>query len=211
MKPTKVAGTSTQILLSKFCGKNDVITPIGSKPQNYFPKNSGGFHSHMYIQAISRKTTSNIFNSYYKFMTVRNPWDRIVSQFWWWFGGAGRAMQTFGKFNPNKKQPEEEEIIKAFKAWFQKGSNIPSLYCWSHIKDVCVLNDFIRYENLEEDTLRILNKLRIDATDISYPKEKSKFRLSAKHYTEYYDEETRQIVAEKFKKDIEYFEYEFGG
>ena len=83
-----------------------------------------------------------------------------------------------------------------------------SLMEWASIDGNIIIDNFIRYENLEQDTLRILKKW-FDLDEIDYPTAKTTQRKSKKHYTEYYDDETKQIVAKRYAKDFEYFGYEF--
>ena len=72
---------------------------------------------------------------------------------------------------------------------------------------LCV--DFvIRYENLSEDLMKVCE--RIGRPPIDLPHLKTGFRQKRHHYSEYFDEESKALVAEKHKNDIRLFGYEFG-
>jgi hypothetical protein len=65
--------------------------------------------------------------------------------------------------------------------------------------------DFIgRLENFAEDLKLVTDTLGFKLEEI--PKKNATKRP---HYSHYYNEKTKQIIADKYKKDIKAFDYEF--
>ena len=144
-------------------------------------------------------------DKYFKFCFVRNPWDRAVSAFEYMRkGGEGRNNKDdYRDFKKYFSNPQSfQEFIKSDTFNEVLRGNQQHFTPMTYYIDGSV--DFIgKFENLQEDFDTICDKIGI-------PKQKLPHRNKTKHkhYTEYYDEETKQIVAEKYAKDIEYFGYD---
>jgi hypothetical protein len=137
------------------------------------------------------------FESYFKFGFVRNPWDRVVSLY-------ERNEAT---------QMRQEITFTEFVRWIQYSSatcvhSSPHRYQldWFVDADGKMLADFIgRFERLQEDWAVIAKKLGVSE---ALPHTRANPRL--RHYTEYYTPETQRIIEDKFRMDVETFNYRFG-
>ena len=133
----------------------------------------------------------------FKFTFVRNPFSRMISA--WIYLGTQKTFNEFVKEFLAKIKVNNKETYISNSPQFHVSSYFSSKF---HIQD---MNYIGRTETLQEDLNIVCDKIGIPPKKLPH-----KNTTEHKHYTEYYDDETRQIVAEKYAKDIEYFGYEFG-
>ena len=152
-------------------------------------------YKHLDIEQYKEKFPKET-SSYFKFSFVRNPWSRVVSLYHRKEGMQMKSEMTFSEFVGWIRLATDTCIMPT-----------PKKYMIDFFKiDNKLKMDFIgKFENLQEDFNTICDKIGIPQQQLSH-----KNPTKHKYYTEYYDEETKQIVAEKYAKDIEYFGYEFG-
>lgn len=226
LKTIKTGGTSVECYLQQLLGPQDICTPHGDggsfvgqnsyngKCRNYLKPGTRvnftartrlgtltqkmRFWNHMPWQKVRDAVGPAVWNSYYKFTSVRHPWDKVVSMFWW-----QRACQS--KVVPAKP-------IRTFRQWLfstVKKSNDWHIYGnGNHL----VVDDVVRLEHIYEDLRRILLKLVIPQEDIDQlPRyhEKSKTRRDRQDYKKYHSARTQSHVARAFRNEISHFGYRF--
>jgi hypothetical protein len=214
IKSHKTAGTSIEAALTEHCSGNDIVTPLLDYSFNRNEKgewihqsmNAGDFHQHEDALTIKNKLPADVWNSYFKFSITRNPWDRAVS-FFCWEKRQDPALRPKKRFYHHLGIPFNDlaQTRKLFSE-FIKGDWTSNDRFYTIDDQLCV--DFvIRYEHLADDFSEVCKITGVPAKTL--PHLKSGMRKKKYHYSEYYDEECRNIVAERHKNDLRLFEYVF--
>ena len=214
IKNKKVAGSSVESFFGQFCldpkkkytfddkvdEDSDMYGIISSRRQ-------GGtgiklnWRPHMNAMDIKKKLGIDKFNNYLKFCVVRNPYEKLVSAYWW---KISKYAEKGIQYNPSI----EDFRNKLRKGKFLGVNNLKNMHSLNGKKSVC--NFFIRYENLEEDIVKLLSILNIKKYDLSkLPNHKSNPKKINVHYSKYFGEKEREIVEKEFRNELDLFDYSF--
>jgi len=162
------------------------------------------------------------FDRYFKFAFVRNPWDRIVSEYKY-RRHAGRY--SFKEFLFNHLPAP---------SWSDEYCHIIPQYDFVYGDNDKLLVDYVgKFENIDNDFKDICDKLEIAEIKLPHKnrslslfrRENSLYQVlrtikdtisikqkinTFEHYTQYYDSETIKYIETLYSNDIRAFNYHFG-
>ncbi|MFW6130169.1 MAG: sulfotransferase family 2 domain-containing protein [Atribacterota bacterium] len=157
------------------------------------------FKRHQSVQEIIERMGISDYRKFYTFTIVRNPWDRLVSKYLWSLQCTKTLNNktTFKYYVNNISFFRKKERRKRFDAFWDQLS-------WITHKDEIVVNDVFRFENFRSNAKKIFNKIGVKKYHIPHKK-----KTNRKHYSLYYNDDIKKKVSELYRRDIDYFDYQF--
>ena len=193
----KVAGTSIRYALRKYefySRSNANLLNKALLSLNIYPKIfSSEFSGHIKASELKKLLPISVFETYFKFGFVRNPWDWQVS------------LYTFILKDKTHFQHELIKNMKNFDDYIEwRAENFELQKDFFYDKNNVCLVDFIgKLRNIDKDFKYISDKLGISG----HLPHLRKSRYD-NNFLKYYNRNTSNIVAEVFKEDIETFGYD---
>ena len=188
----KVAGTSVRDAFSPYA--DITFRKYTLRRLLYVMRLAKAPEEHITTLELSARLPSSIFDSYFKFAFVRNPWDWQVS------------LYHYILSHPLHPQHRKIKALGSFRSYInwriKSGVELQKSFVCD--KDGRLLVDFVgRYETIAEDFEVICDRIGISA---SLP---HKNPSNHRPYRNYYDAELARMVAEHYREDIEYFNYKY--
>ncbi len=153
----------------------------------------GFWGAHEPLSLLSRKYD---LSSYLKFTIVRNPWDRLVSTYFW-------------QHSPFKKSMSFESFINNL-SFYQNQKNaqignhlVPQLDLLS-VNEAINIDYVGRFERFNASVKRIASLLGVDSLQVPHLN-----KSLHNHYSTYYNSSTKDLVKRHYCHDIDFFNYSF--
>ncbi len=203
IKTKKTAGTSIEIALSTICGDQDIITPItaedeitrkalgGRGPQNHVVNGIPLFYNHIPAKDVRVLIGKPVWDGYFKFCFERNPWDKVISWYFW-----EQATEP--------RLPLSEFVQSGWAA--QVGG--PGGFDLYTIDGEMAVDRVCLFENLDQELARIRAELNLPAIP-DLPRAKSRFRQDKRHYREILGAADATAIEKFFAREIAAFGYTF--
>ena len=158
--------------------------------------------------------TPEEFAGFYKFSFVRNPWARLVSEYRYRNYFTHRSFKDFVMHKLPSPGPDD------------KYRHIMPQTDMLYDADGRLLVDFVgKFENLKNDFNHVCRHLGIEKSALPHVNSSDKDSRELKRrlrnflyrndenrlrrYTDFYDDETRDFVAQLYRQDVENFDYSF--
>lgn len=218
IKCRKTGSTSLEIALSEFCGQNDVITPISPideetrielgfpSARNFFvpiryykPKDwarlaikrrKKKYYNHMPAAELKSYVSSEIWKKYFKFCVERNPYDKLISHYYW--SGGDTKYGTIENYLARKGY---QELMGK------------KMYTIGNDK---IVDYVVRYESLAQELSIISSVLKLPSPlKLTNIHAKSSFRKDERPYQEILSEHSRKQIESIFSWEIQHVGYKF--
>ena len=173
----------------------------------HIPKNAGTsiktcFENSSFVVQPEKHDTAHeiknkfpeLYSSYRKFAVVRNPYDRMVS---WYFYLKRQALKHIKNYNRSTNNYNIIEFKKwidePLQFWYDAIHYLEPQYDW--LDDSVVV---LKYENLQNDINNFFNR------EIKLPLINES---EHEHYLNYYDKRSLDIVYNNYKVDFDKYNY----
>jgi hypothetical protein len=224
LKTVKTAGTSVESYFEKWCmpegdwkqlhGRSEYVSETGIIGERSPHPSNAKWYNHMSAYNIRRQIGNQIWEKYFKFTVVRNPFDKVISGFF--------------MFQPGERSDGAE--IRRFRTWLQNFGElahknrllIAAQEMPHYLKPIelslidrdkylidgeeCV-DYFIRYEKLSQDIEHACNRLGIQFVAQEIPEFKKGLRHHRIPIQDYFDVQSENLIQELYAWEISKFNY----
>lgn len=193
----KTAGSSIEVALNAFEKTN--TGAVDEATGMFYPVTTGK-EKHFDARAYRKHYGRKVWQDYYKFTVVRNPWQRIHS--WWWNNRyiTETLDMPFAEFL-RSRLADPDDLPRALR---------PQTRWITSANGKIEMDYTCRFETIDDDFKAVCKQIGAPVTELPRVLVENRNPASRPHYTDDYDADLVELVARVYADDIDQLQYRFG-